>query len=263
MRFFIFILCAVLIYSCEKPLQEVKKKISKSEFNIKQKHIEVIGIDKKTSKRIDDWQEYRSLNEFLELYKSISPNEALNNSRELEELVKIVKDSAQPKFLEVASFQARINHLHNETLRLNDMSFISSIGSEEVNNQVTKIIEAFSGMNSKINTLVQQEELDKEIDDPKFNQLFTRDSSANKQPKLNFTPINIIPKKNETNRERKMRLSKEDRLKKRSLRLQEVQKKQDKKIDTDNKKLVKKKKNQKIQQIQQIPKTKKNEKKNK
>ena len=118
-----------MIYSCEKPLQEVKKKISKSEFNIKQKHIEVIGIDKKTSKRIDDWQEYRSLNEFLELYKSISPNEALNNSRELEELVKIVKDSAQPKFLEVASFQARINHLHNETLRLNDMSFISSIGS--------------------------------------------------------------------------------------------------------------------------------------
>lgn len=143
------------------------------------------------------------------------------------------------------------------------MSYISSIGSEEVNSQVTKIIEAFSGMNSKINTLVQQEQLDKEIDDPKFNQLFKQDATPKKEPKLNFTPINIVPKKNETNRERKMRLSKEDRIKRRSMKLQEVQKKQNQKIKKSQKEkvLLKKKQNQKIQQIQPAQKTKKNEKK--
>lgn len=257
MRIFIFILCVFLIYSCEKPLQEVKKEISKSELNIKEKHIEAIGINKRTSIRIDNWQEYRSLNEFIKIYKSISPNEALNNSGELEELVKIMKDSAQPKFLEVASFKARINLLHNETLRLKDMSFISSIGSKEVNNQVTKIIEAFSGMNSKINTLVQQQELDKEIDDPKFNKLFTRDSSTKEETKLNYTPTNIIPKKSKKIKEGKMRLSKENRLKKRSLKLQQVQKEQENKIETKNQKLVKKK-NQKFEQISKIKKNEKN-----
>lgn len=239
MRFFVFILSIFIFASCNQPTQEEKQEVRQSEQSIPQKHADVLKITGKAAKKLDDWQEYRSLNEFLVQYKSISPNEALNNSRELNGLVESMKDSIKPEFLEVASFNARVNLLHNETLRLFDMSFISSIKSQEVNDQVSKVLEAFSAVNSKVNTLIQQEDLDRQIDDPKFNRLFSRDSSSDEDVMDGLEIFQKIPvKKNETKREQKMRLMKEERLKKRERKLREIKK--------NRKKNKKKKKTEKL-----------------
>jgi len=235
MRLFIFFIGVLLIYSCTEPTEEEKSEVSQSEFRISQEHSKVVQLNRVALKKVDNWNEYRSLKNFLEQYSNISPNEAMSNSRELNSLVKVVKDSAKPKFLEIASFKSKVNLLHNETLRLNDMSTISAIKYTEVNDQVAKILEAYSAINAKINTLVQQEKLDKEIDDPKFNKLFTNappiDSVLPKKKPFE----KVKPKKNETKREKMMRLSKEDRLKKRSQKIQAIQKK-----NNEKKKLQKK-----------------------
>ena len=147
MRVFIFVFCLALFASCDdQPNQELNQAVKQSDFSIQEKHADVIAIQKNAEKKVDEWVEYRNLKEFLVQYKSISPNEALNNSRELNKLVEKMKDSVKPKFLEVPSFSARVNLMNNETLRLYDMSSISAIKFNEVNDQVTKILEAFSAI---------------------------------------------------------------------------------------------------------------------
>jgi hypothetical protein len=211
----------VTIFGCQNNRPEQTEVVSpKSEFNTIQKHSSWIVPDGKVLKKIDNWQEYRTLSEFINQYESISPNEALNNSRELNNLVKSMKDSIKPKFLESAAFDARINHLHNETLRLYDMSSISSIKSDEVHTQVGKVLDAFSAMNLKMNTMVRQKELDKQVDDPNFKRVLKDSVSEPKEPeqKLQLSP-----------RQKKMQLSKEERLKKRKFQLQTTQQKQNEK----------------------------------
>jgi hypothetical protein len=153
---------------CKNKQEQVAEVLKKSEFRTEIKHGQFENIKANAVKKIDDWQEYDAVNDFLSQYKSISPSEALNNSRELNSLVESLKDSVKPEFLELDAFNARVNLLYNETLRLNDMSAISSIRYDEVNEQVSKVIHAFSSVNSKINTLVQQADLEAQLNDPKF-----------------------------------------------------------------------------------------------
>jgi len=54
---------------------------------------------------------------------------------------------------------ARFNVLHNQTLRLADMANIPSISSEEVKEEIRTILDVFSAVNSKINTIYKVEEI--------------------------------------------------------------------------------------------------------
>ena len=92
----------------------------------------------------------------------------MNNSRELNDITKSIIDSVQPQFLGTAAFKARLNLLYNETLRLYDMSSIPAIKATEVNHQVANILNAFSSVNFKINTILTQSELEKNITEPDF-----------------------------------------------------------------------------------------------
>lgn len=209
MRFFIFLLFIALFISCEGKQEKAAIIINKSEFSTAQKQSQIVALTSNVTRKIDDWQEYASVKDFLIQYRSISPNEALNNSKELNDLVKVMKDSIKPDFLESNSFNARINLLHNETLRLFDMSSISSIKSEEVNQQVTKVMEAFSSVNSKINTLVLQADLDAQVNDPNFKRI--------KKDSLTMENVQKFEtkKSNESVRDIRIRLSKEQQQKQR------------------------------------------------
>lgn len=192
--FFAFLLIG--FFSCKNKQEEVAKVVNKSEFRTEQKHPQAESIIANAAQKIEDWQEYRAVKEFLNQYQSISPSEALNNSRELNSLVASLRDSVSPGFLVSDSFKARVNLLYNETLRLNDMSAISSIKFEEVNEQVSKVMHAYSAMNSKINTIVRQAELDAQVNDPKYG-IRMRDSltidnfetlEANRSDKIKKNP---------------------------------------------------------------------------
>lgn len=167
MKAFIYLGFVLLFLSCGKSQKEEAQVVEKSEFSIQKKHSESTVILKKNKKSIEDWKEYETLNDFIQKFQSISPISSLSNSRELNSLVKNLNDSIKPVFLKSPAFNARVNLLYNETLRLYDMSSISSIKAEEVNLQVGKMLHAFSSLNSKINTIILQQNLEKEVESTK------------------------------------------------------------------------------------------------
>ena len=166
-----FIYCCVFIFlisSCNDTTPTATKVVEKPEASRVKKHNQVSKIQSKFEMDIDSWIEYENLAIFLQQYTAISPNDALNNSRELNDITKSIIDSVQPQFLETAAFKARLNLLYNETLRLYDMSSIPAIKATEVNHQVANILNAFSSVNFKINTILTQSELEKNITEPDF-----------------------------------------------------------------------------------------------
>ncbi len=118
----------------------------------------------KAKKAISDWEEYNDVDEFIIKYYNISTIEALDYAEELSSLVQLMKDSVNIDILKEKNITARFNVLHNETLRLADMATISSITNEEVNEEVKKIVEVYSAMNSKINTIYKAIELQESLD---------------------------------------------------------------------------------------------------
>jgi len=108
---------------------------------------------------MDNWKEYKDVDELILKYYSITNLEALSNAQELSELVKRLKDSLRVEKLQKPNIIARINVLHNETLRLADMANIPSISKAEVKDEVSNIVSIYSAINSKINTIYQAETL--------------------------------------------------------------------------------------------------------
>lgn len=161
----VFILFFLVFYSCNNSSDKQEAKAQKSDMNIIQKHDAVLGLEKTSKIKIENWKEYHSVTNSLSQFSSISPNEALNNAIKLSETIQFLKDSIRPKELINLSFKTRVNVLENEALRLKDMTHISAITAKEVNTQVDKILAAFSATNSKINTIYSQIEVEQEIED--------------------------------------------------------------------------------------------------
>ncbi len=168
MKFIYYCVFILLISSCNDTTTTATKVVDKPEASRVKKHNQVSKIQSKFEMDIDSWIEYENLAIFLQQYTAISPNDALNNSRELNDITKSIIDSVQPQFLATAAFKARLNLLYNETLRLYDMSSIPAIKATEVNHQVANILNAFSSVNFKINTILTQSELEKNITEPDF-----------------------------------------------------------------------------------------------
>lgn len=118
----------------------------------------------KAKKELDSWPEYKNVDEIMLKYYNISHTEALLNAKELADLVTQMRDSIRIKAVDKPNVVARINVLQNETLRLADMANIPAISSEEVKNQVEKVIALFSAFNSKINTIYKASDLQKSLE---------------------------------------------------------------------------------------------------
>ena len=179
MKFIYYCVFILLISSCNDTTTTATKVVDKPEASRVKKHNQVSKIQSKFEMDIDSWIEYENLAIFLQQYTAISPNDALNNSRELNDITKSIIDSVQPQFLETAAFKARLNLLYNETLRLYDMSSIPAIKATEVNHQVANILNAFSSVNFKINTILTQSELEKNITEPDFKRDLPEDLNIN------------------------------------------------------------------------------------
>jgi hypothetical protein len=118
----------------------------------------------KAKKAVSEWKEYRDVDDFMLKYYSISTTEALDNAKELSDLVQLMRDTVRIEKLKGLNVTARFNVLHNEALRLADMATISSISNEEVKEAVFKIVEVYSAVNSKINTIYKAEELQNSLE---------------------------------------------------------------------------------------------------
>ncbi len=114
---------------------------------------------------VEDWREYQILNEELENYYSITAEEALFKAKDISIYAQELRDSIRLDFLDRPDVKIRLNVFYNTALRLSDMSTIRTISSDEVKAEVTNLLEAFSAINGKINNIVIQQNLERELRD--------------------------------------------------------------------------------------------------
>ena len=190
MKYFITLLLLLFIFSCDKKQETtIQQEDTKPLLSVEHEFFAVKGIDPVFVKEVEEWKELNAVDDFLERFKKASPKEVLSNALELKGLVESLKDSIKPALFIISSFDARINIFYNETLRLADMTTIPAIQASEVNLQTEKILEAFSAVNAKINTILSKKRFEDEIDvDVKFIGLDSTkmDSVSRKSIKENF-----------------------------------------------------------------------------
>tara|TARA_B110000091_G_C13762892_1_gene452996 strand:- start:874 stop:1509 length:636 start_codon:yes stop_codon:yes gene_type:complete len=155
----------LIFFSCNKKKQDnVQEQYLRPLLSVPREFGATVKVNAMFLKDVEEWQELKAVDNFLARFKKVSPNEVLGNALELESLVKSLKDSVKPALFNVLAFKVRINILHNETLRLSDMTFIPAIKSTEVNLQTAKIISAFSAVNSKVNTILLKKHFEDAIE---------------------------------------------------------------------------------------------------
>ncbi len=164
MKKLFFFFSIALFFSCNKEeKKEAVFKQKKSELSISKQYKPIEEIRPIFKKETENWGELNTLHVFLERFKKTSPNEVLSNALELKSLVNNLKDSIKPKIFDTPSFNARINILSNEVLRLADMTFIPAIKAEEVTIQTEKILNASSAVNAKINAIISKKKFEDAI----------------------------------------------------------------------------------------------------
>lgn len=164
MKQIIYLFLSLILCSCGRNKKNILKITpEKPTLSIAKEHIALEEVQPVFEKEVANWQELKMVHSFLKKFEKVSPNEALSNALELRDLVVSLKDSIKPEIFEIPSFKARMNVLHNETLRLADLTLIPAITPEEINSQIDRIIAAFSAINSKINTLLSKKRFEDEI----------------------------------------------------------------------------------------------------
>ncbi|TCI94232.1 hypothetical protein [Tenacibaculum sp. M341] len=146
-------------------------------------HKKTVEVSSLAQKEIESWKEYNEVNEMVSRYYNVSPNDALDMSLELSNLIKIMNDSLKIQDLKVSALKARVNVFENEVLRLVDMKSIPAIKDHEVNSQVDKMLLVFSSFNEKINMIYNKKKFDEEIDLNNFFELKEEDNKDDKKNK--------------------------------------------------------------------------------
>ena len=123
-----------------------------------------ITLSTKSKQETDVWMTYQMVQSKINGYYSVTKSQALQNARELADLVKNASDSIKIKKLDRPDIKIRFNVLSNHALRLDDMYTINKISDDEVMNEVTSILNAFSAINEKINVIYKIEQYEEELE---------------------------------------------------------------------------------------------------
>ena len=166
----LFFFCTIFLASCEgkqenTPQNFLEKTTVQTVFQDQKTYLFKEELTAVSKQAIKDWTGYAKLTRFLkEHYQSTSPQTALEMSEDLYAIVGKVKDSFHVQELKNEGFDARLNVLNSEILRLKDMSEITVIKAEEVVEQTEKIIGVYNAVNAKINAIYARQLRDNEVD---------------------------------------------------------------------------------------------------
>ena len=164
MKYIYLLVLLVFTFSCQNNEGKDAEKKPKPLMSIAEIHTATENVLSTHLKEVKDWNELQDIDSFFVKFRKITPNEALSNAIELKDLIKRLKDSVKPEKFKIPSLTARINILYNEALRLADLTRIGAIKAQEVNTQVDKTMDAFSNINTKINTILAKMRFENEID---------------------------------------------------------------------------------------------------
>jgi len=114
----------------------------------------------------------------MQRYQSVTKSEALQNARDLSLLIEDVLDTIDVKILDRPDVKMRFNVLYNHAFRLHDMLSITSISEEEVMTEVTRLLDAYSAVNDKINVVYKIEEYKKSFGITELDTMMFADKSG-------------------------------------------------------------------------------------
>jgi hypothetical protein len=191
MRILIGIIVFIVItLSCKSDVKVGKKQVStqlKDTTLVQITNISPVSLNSFAKKEVSNWIEYQNISEFIPNFYKTDTKQALFDSQRIMELSQQLKDSIRIEKFDIPSFRARLHVLYNESLRLADMDSIKSITQAEVVLQTKNIVNAFDAVNSKINMLVSQENLEENLKE--FDSILNKKDSTKKEFKPFIKPI--------------------------------------------------------------------------
>ncbi len=159
-----FILFIITFFSCKKHVikQETNTVIDTTRADVFKVN-NIIKLNTKAKNMVKDWIEYQKMHEFIQQYYHISIDDAMLNAKEFSKLSQQLKDSIRIEKLDIPSVKIRLNVLNNEILRLTDMATITNISSSDIKKESGNILDAYFALNSKINNIISQENLNSDV----------------------------------------------------------------------------------------------------
>ncbi len=155
------VLIALFLVACKQEANQVAEEVSIVEDQ--DIIINSIGVQlsPKVKESTSDWDTFNMLTEMVERYTSITKSQALTSAKEISNMTKDIIDMVQIDLLDRPDMMIRFNVLYNQALRLDDMATIPSISDDEVRAEVLKLLEAFSSVNDKMNSIYKIDDVEK------------------------------------------------------------------------------------------------------
>lgn len=180
MRFFIFAYVVIFfLFSCEKESKTHDfKPINDTIQLAKNKpiiHAIGISLNEESAGFVKDWKEFQAFDTALRPYFAITQSNALLNASNLSQKAELLLESVRQPELQQPATISRFNLLTTECKRLADMADIKAIQPKEVTLQIQKIIEAYSALNAKLNSIVDIKKKEAEVQiDPDFQRILQK-----------------------------------------------------------------------------------------
>lgn len=169
----------ILMYSCQsksekndfKPVNDTLKLAKNKPI------INAIGVvlNEESVAIVENWKEFQDFDQEISTYYAITPSAALLNAVSLNQKAESLLESIRQPELNNPSTLSRFNLLVTETKRLADMSTIKSLQPQEINSQIRKVLDAYSGVNAKLNAVFHVRKMENDVRlDPDFQRILNQ-----------------------------------------------------------------------------------------
>lgn len=155
----------VLLCSCNQKTNTLDNKEKKDTTSVVQKsYTKTVFLSENARKEIVDLKYFDEFEKIIDRFYNSNPEEIKLNTTDLNEVLVRLKDSITIEKINRPDVKARFNILYNESLRLLDMSSISTISQEEVDHKIENIIYAYESIITKINQVYLMNANEKNVD---------------------------------------------------------------------------------------------------
>lgn len=155
----------VLLCSCNQKTNTLDNKEKKDTTAVVQKsYTKTVFLSENARKEIVDLKYFDEFEKIMDRFYNSNPEEIKLNTTDLNEVLGRLKDSITIEKINRPDVKARFNILYNESLRLLDMSSISTISQEEVDHKIENIIYAYESIITKINQVYLMDANEENVD---------------------------------------------------------------------------------------------------
>jgi hypothetical protein len=155
----------VLLFSCNQKQKTVDNEVKKDTISVNKKsYTKTVFLSEDARKEIVNLKYFEEFEKTIDRFYNSNSEEIKLNTTDLNEVLVRLKDSITIDKINRPDVKARFNILYNESLRLLDMSSISTIKQDEIDLKIENIIYAYESIIAKINQVYLMNINEKNVD---------------------------------------------------------------------------------------------------